>query len=346
MKKLKYYLILYLIGLIINIMNSPNHNNISQTSNNNIIKIPYCDNPKESNISIYINGFSIIELDEEITDNNCLFQSFEEEQNVGSEEKLYLKSKAKIVENYYANYKDSVVPNVNCSKCLLDGFTSNELLYFKDRKSLIYYLKYCFLYLRNSLFMNHDIYMNNKYDLFKINQSFYNGWKFRIPKTICKSCFIQMLNIKYLLYNLKNIICDYVQGSATPACTNENTITEINRKRRRISRNKKRKIVKSKAIPSAPDILNDINEKISPIVIAISHDEKVHKRKRSSNSVFKRRRIMKKRIKTKYNENVIYDVKNNLLIINKKNIQNYQNDDDYSIFNTAILLLKIIKALM
>ena len=55
MKYLKYYLILYLIGLIINIMNSQSHNNISLTSNNNVIKIPYSDNPEESNISLYIN---------------------------------------------------------------------------------------------------------------------------------------------------------------------------------------------------------------------------------------------------------------------------------------------------
>ena len=195
--------------------------------------------------------------------------------------------------------------------------------------------------------MNHDIYMNNKYDLFKINQSFYNGWKFRIPKTIYKSCFIQILNKEYLLYNLKNIICDYVHGSATPACTNKNTSTEINRKRRRISRNKKRKIVKSKAILSTQDIFNDIKEQMSSIVIQISKNEKVHKRKRGSNSVFKRRRMMKKRIKTKYNENVIYDAKNNLLIINKKNIPNYQNDDDYSFFNNSIIKdnksFKIIK---
>ena len=324
-------------------MSSLNNNDIIQTTNNNVIKIPYSDNQEESDTSLHINGFTIIEINEEKNDCNYLIQSFEEEQRIGKKEEFQLKSKAKIAENYYANYQEKVVPNVNCSKCLLDGFTSNELLYFKDRKSLISYLKYCFLYLKKSLFMNHNIYMNNKYDLFQINSSFYNGWKFGIPKTLCKSCFIQMINIEYLIYNIKNIICDYDQSNTTTTLANKNTTTRsfINSKRRRISRNKKRKIVKAiktKASPTAQDILNDINGMISPIVIPISENEKVHKKRRSSNSVFKRRKIKieKKKIKNRYNENVVFDPKNNILIINKKSIPNYLNDDDSTIINSII----------
>ena len=315
-------------------MTSQNHNDLIQTTNNNVIKIPYSDNQEESLIdtSIHINGFTIIELDEQKNDYNYLIQSYEEEQNIGKKEESQLQSKAESVENYYANYQDGVVPNVNCSKCLLGNFSSNELLYFKDRKTLISYLKYCFLYLKKNLFMNHFIYMNNKYDLFKINQSFYNGWKFAIPKTICKSCFIQMINIEFLIYNLKNIICDYDQGTSTLSWTNKNNTTNslINNKRRRISKNKKRKIIKTKENTNINDKLNDINGQITPIVIPISENEKVHKKRRSTNSVFKRRKIkvVKRRNKTKYNENVIYDPKDNVLIINKKSIPNYQCDDD------------------
>ena len=323
-------------------MTSQNHNDLIQTTNNNVIKIPYSDNQEESLIdtSIHINGFTIIELDEQKNDYNYLIQSYEEEQNIGKKEESQLQSKAESVENYYANYQDGVVPNVNCSKCLLGNFSSNELLYFKDRKTLISYLKYCFLYLKKSLFMNHFIYMNNKYDLFKINQSFYNGWKFAIPKTICKSCFIQMINIEFLIYNLKNIICDYDQGTSTLSWTNKNTTTNslINNKRRRISKNKKRKIIKTKENTNINDKLNDINGQITPIVIPISENEKVHKKRRSTNSVFKRRKIkvVKRRNKTKYNENVIYDPKDNVLIINKKSIPNYQCDDDSIIINSII----------
>jgi hypothetical protein len=321
-------------------MSSQNHNDIIPTTNNNVIIIPYSDNQEESDTSIHINGFTIIELDEEKKLNNYLIHSFEYEQNIGNKKEIYLKSKAKIVENYYANYLEGVVPNVNCSKCLLDGFTSNELLYFKDRKTLISYLKYCFLYSRKSLFMNHNIYMNNKYDLFKINQSFYAGWKFGIPKTICKSCFIHIINKEYLIFNLKNIICDYDQENTASPLTNKNISTPslINNKRRRLSLNKKRKIVKTKVNHSNQINLNDINGQISPIVIPISKNEKVHKKRRSSNAAFKRRKVkvMKKGIKTKYNQNIIYDSKNNLLIINKKSIPNYQNDNDSIIINSII----------
>ena len=321
-------------------MSCQSHNDIIQTTNNNVIIIPFSDNQEESDTSIHINGFTIIELDEEKKLNNYLIHSFEDEQNIGNKKEIYLKSKAKIVENYYANYLEGTVPNVNCSKCLLDGFTSNELLYFKDRKTLISYLKYCFLYSRKSLFMNHNIYMNNKYDLFKINQSYYSGWKFGIPKTICKSCFIHIINKEYLIFNLKNIICDYDQDNTVSPMTNKNISTPslINNKRRRLSLNKKRKKVKTKVNHSNQVNLNDINGQISPIVIPISKNEKVQKKRKTSNTVFKRRKVkvMKKGIKTKYNQNIIYDSKNNVLIINKKSIPNYKSDDDSIIINSII----------
>ena len=321
-------------------MSCQSHNDIIQTTNNNVIIIPFSDNQEESDTSIHINGFTIIELDEEKKLNNYLIHSFEDEQNIGNKKEIYLKSKAKIVENYYANYLEGTVPNVNCSKCLLDGFTSNELLYFKDRKTLISYLKYCFLYSRKSLFMNHSIYMNNKYDLFKINQSYYSGWKFGIPKTICKSCFIHIINKEYLIFNLKNIICDYDQDNTVSPMTNKNISTPslINNKRRRLSLNKKRKKVKTKVNNSNQVNLNDLNGQISPIVIPISKNEKVQKKRKTSNTVFKRRKVkvMKKGIKTKYNQNIIYDSKNNLLIINKKSIPNYKSDDDSIIINSII----------
>jgi hypothetical protein len=46
-------------------MSSQNHNDIIPTTNNNVIIIPYSDNQEESDTSIHINGFTIIELDEE-----------------------------------------------------------------------------------------------------------------------------------------------------------------------------------------------------------------------------------------------------------------------------------------
>ena len=323
-------------------MTSQTHNDLPQIANNNVIKIPYSDNQEESLIdtSIHINGFTIIELDEEKKDYLNLIPSYEEDQIIGKKQKIQLESKARNVENYYSVYQDDVVPNVNCSRCLLSNFTSNDLLYFKDRKTLILYLKYCFIYLKRSIFMNHFLYMKNKNELNKINQSFYSGWKFLIPKTICKACFIQIINMEYLISNIKNIICDYYGTNTISPPPQAKIPNLLNNKRKRvISKNKRKKITIQKEIIHLDDKTNDINTQITPIVIPIPETVKIKKKKRRSTStVFKKRKIknFKKNNKKKYNENIIYDDKNNILIINKKCIGNYQVDEDSLIINKII----------
>ena len=323
-------------------MTSQTHNDLPQISNNNVIKIPYSDNQEESLIdsSIHINGFTIIELDEEKKDYINLIPSYEEDINIGKKQKIHLESRAKNVENYYSVYQDGVVPNVNCSRCFLSNFTSNDLLYFKDRKALILYLKYCFIYLKRSIFMNHFLYMKNKNELNKINQSFYNGWKFLIPKTICKACFIQLINMEYLFSNIKNIICDYYgTNKISPPPQTKNPHLLNNKRRRVISKNKKKKIPIQKEVIHLDDKSNGINTQITPIVIPIHENVIIQKKKRrNTNNVFKKRKIknIKKNIKKKYNENIIYDEKNNILIINKKGIRNLQIDEDSLIINKII----------
>jgi hypothetical protein len=49
----------------------------------------------------------------------------------------------------------------------MNGFQANELLYFVKRKDLLIYLKYCFYFLKNILFIDKQIYIKNKYDLDK-----------------------------------------------------------------------------------------------------------------------------------------------------------------------------------
>ena len=323
-------------------MTSQTLNDLSHISNNNVIKIPYSDNQEESLIdtSLHINGFTVIELDEEKKDYSYLIPSYEEELNIGKKQKIQLESKARNVENYYSFYQDGAVPNVNCSKCLLSNFASNELLYFKDRKTLVLYLKYCFLYLKKNIFMNHLLYMKNKYELSKINQSFYSGWKFSIPKTICKACFIQIINTEFLINNIKNIICDYDETNISNSSSQKKVPTLINNKRKRvISKNKRKQISIKKDNIYLEDKINDITSQFTPIVISISENEKIKKKKRRSTStVFKRRKQknVKKSIKKRYNENIIYDDKNSLLIINKRGIGNYQIDEDSSIINKII----------
>ena len=315
-------------------MTSQNHTDTMQVTNNNVIKIPYSDNQEDSLVdtSLHINGFTVIELNEDGKDYTNLIPSYEEDQNIGNKEESQLKAKAEIVENHYSNCKESKVPNVNCSKCLLNDFYWNELLYFKDRKTLISYLKYCFVFLKKNLFMNHLIYHNNKYDLFKVNSSFYNGWKFTIPKTICKACFTQMINMEYLLYNLKNIICDYYGDISSSSNTQKKVVSLLNNKRKRISRKKK--------LPQNDEKPKENNAQINPIVVSIPENEKNKKKKNYRNGSFRRRRIksLKKRskIKNRYNKNVIYDDKNNTLTFDKKILGNYLEEDDSLIIKSII----------
>ena len=317
-------------------MTSQTHNDILQTSHSNIIKIPYSDNQEESIVetSFQVNGFNIVELNEGKNDYNNLSPLYDEEQNIDYKLQIHLKSKAKVVENYYSNSEDEIVASANCSRCLLGNFISNELLYFKDRKTFIAYLKYCFIFLKKKIFMNHSIYMNNYYDLFKVNQSFYNGWKFSFEKTLCKSCFIQLINMEYLLSNLKNVICDYDGILISTQTIQKQASNFLNNKRKRIiSKNKRKKpIIKQENINIEEEAIDDNNSQITPIVIPISENEK---NKTISNKIFKKRRL-KNRKKNIYNKNVIYDKKNNILLIYKKNIGKYQSDEDSSIIKNII----------
>ena len=315
-------------------MTSQNHTDTMQATNNNVIKIPYSDNQEDSffETSFHINGFTVIELNEDKKDSTNLILPYEEDQNIGNKEESQLKAKAEIVENHYSNCKDEKVPNANCSKCLLNDFYWNELLYFKDRKTLISYLKYCFVFLKKNLFMNHLIYHNNKYDLFKVNSSFYSGWKFTIPKTICKACFTQMINMEYLIFNLKNIICDYYGDITSSSNTQKKVVSLLNNKRKRISRKKK--------LPQNEEKAKGNNTQINPIVISIPEKEKIKKKKNYRNVSIRIRRIktLKKRsnVKNKYNKNVIYDEKNNTLTIDKKILGNYLEEDDSLIIKSII----------
>ena len=171
--------------LFINIMTNES-NKICEETNlqkiGNLIKIPYYDLIEETKTysPFKINGFSIIELDET---NEDLYPS-EDIPDIETKKGFQLKKKAEYVENYYMNYSEEELSNVHCSKCYMNGFSKNELLYFKDRKSLISYLKYCFIFLKKNLFMNHSIYMNSRYELFKIDHTYLIGFHFLIPKTI------------------------------------------------------------------------------------------------------------------------------------------------------------------
>ena len=175
------------------------------TSKNNIKsqgEIAYKENRLQKQLNI--NSFNIIELnEEEISPENDPELSM-----LSLREIKVLKDKASLVEEHYSNEDENANINENCFHCLMNNFKPNELLYFNNRKSLLSYLKYCFYFLKKIIFMDYQIYIENKYDLDKCNDYYLVGWKFFIPKTVCKACFLEIINMEHLLGNLKNIFCD------------------------------------------------------------------------------------------------------------------------------------------
>ena len=166
---------------------------------------------KLSKIEFKINGFNIIELIEDEVEYNETIVNSEEDDEIN---KLSLKEKNSLInvskkcENYFSNQFGDIFINISCLKCHLSNFHTNDLLYFPNRKTLLKYLKYAFLFLKKKLFIDHSIYINNKYDLEKCDNSYLINWKFFISKSICKYCFMEIINMKMLFGNLKTIFCD------------------------------------------------------------------------------------------------------------------------------------------
>ena len=154
------------------------------------------------------NGFNIIELNEDqLIEENDL-----DMKNLAHREIARLIKKSHTIEDHYNLKDENEKINENCFNCLLSDFRPNELLYFPNRKDLLSYLKYCFIFLKKIIFIEHSNFIDNKYDLSKCDNNFLNGWKFFIPKTMCKSCFLQIVNMKHLFGNLKTIFCDVDQN--------------------------------------------------------------------------------------------------------------------------------------
>ena len=151
-----------------------------------------------------LNGFNIIELNEE----EISLDLISDLPNLSEREIIRIKKKAQAVEGYYLGKGEEAKINENCFNCLMNDFQANELLYFSKRKDLLIYLRYCFYFLKKILFIDNQIYTENKYDLDKCDINYLNGWKFFIPKTMCRGCFLQMINMEHLFGNLKTIFSD------------------------------------------------------------------------------------------------------------------------------------------
>ena len=192
------------------------------------------EHDKITNISspmLEVNGFNIVELyyaeslenknapnDDEFQEKNII-ELREENSKVpiisenNSEIIDMTKAKAKNIEEYYFSKFGISTIKENCFKCLMTNFLSNELLYFNSRKDLFNYIKYCFVIKNKIIFTDEEILKANKENFMNVTASFLNGWRFFIPKTVCKGCFMEIINMKCLINNLKNIFSDIERDS-------------------------------------------------------------------------------------------------------------------------------------
>ena len=179
-----------------------------QVNGFNILELVYAESieKKFPSIDDEFSTKNIIELKEENSNNQAIIEKNHEEIEM-------TKTKAKSIEEYYTSKSGITKIKENCFKCLMTDFLSNELLYFNSRKDLFNYIKYCFVTKNKLLFTNEEIFKENKEKFRFANNSFLNGWRFFIPKTICKSCFMEIINMKHLISNIKSIFCDTERDS-------------------------------------------------------------------------------------------------------------------------------------
>ena len=184
-------------------------------NNNNIISIPFKSfSENECNQKIIkFNGFNIIELNEDENNNNSINEiSLNEFENdlemIPQKEIRRLINISNKIENYFEKKGLNNIEDGTCFKCRIKYSNSKDLLYFLNRKELLSYLKYCFCFLKKIVFINHQNYVNNKYDLEKCNSNYLINWKFFIPKVMCRICFMEVINMNNLFGNLKTIFSD------------------------------------------------------------------------------------------------------------------------------------------
>ena len=169
-----------------------------------------------------LNGYKLIELNEdEITkaftserlSNSESNEQPLKEEKISPKEYTRLRGKARSIEGHYSTQQGYVNIKENCFNCLMTDFNANELLYFNNRNDLLCYFQYCFQVKKRLLFTNKINYLENKTDVLKCGNSFLNGWRFFIPKTMCKPCFMRMINMKSLMSHIKTIFSDIEKNS-------------------------------------------------------------------------------------------------------------------------------------
>ena len=261
--------------------------------------------------SFQLNGFELIELSEkeEINPVISIEKKAAVEKNKAmikgdyskSKEYTRLRGKARNVETYYISKHGRVNIKENCFNCLMTDFNANELLYFNNRKDLMGYIEYCFFAKKRLFFFNKRYYLENKNEVMKFGNSFLNGWKFFIPKTMCKACFMQMLNTRLFATHLKSIFSDTDKNSSCK--TNYRNYALFNPKFRSVFSLTKRMPNKRRSKRSRR--LSNLKRTIS--------NQKIYAEEFKKNDA-----QQNKSFAIKKNPDVIFNENNNTLTINKK----------------------------
>ena len=130
-----------------------------------------------------------------------------------------------LIENFYINKYGLIRIKERCASCGVQDFLTNELFYFKNLKILFYYLKYIFHVNKNKLFLDNKIYIENYNEIKRCKKIDFNlKTKFLFPKTICKKCFVNLINKQNLIQNLMNML----EGDDISSSIETNNINNIN----------------------------------------------------------------------------------------------------------------------
>ena len=258
-----------------------------------------------------------------------------------------------LIENFYINTYGLIRIKERCASCGVQDFLTNELFYFKNMITLFFYLKYIFHVTKNKLFLDNKIYIENYNEIKKYKKIDFNlKTKFLFPKTICKKCFINLINKQNLIQNLMNMLeGDDIFSSSIDANNiiniNPNNINliEIKNKKDKIGDNilynnitlKNKELKEKKYYQLKNQNIININENINNI-----NNYNIN----GNNIIFNEINIndynyLKNKIKTQMNKinnyNIINDInfdKNN--IINQENLHSQNNDEFKYIFNSII----------
>ena len=289
-------------------------------------KLKSNENEEEDSPMFEINGFKIVELlyteslSNKISFENNLINLEETDVDKIEFNKKKVKIKDSItkteleeIEEYYILQYGIKKIKENCFICLMNNFLSNELLYFSSRKNLFYYFRHCFLHYNKIIFVDEKITKKNKEQFFSVNEKFMNSWRFFIPKTICKGCFMQLINTKDLIYKIRNIFCDTDDNSICQTnYKNYAAFSKLFRKEFNIGV-KQKKITKEKNLKSICIKKKPIMETIE---LSDSETSEINNIKNSENEE-----------KVKYNQFVEYNKNKHIIFINKSifNLENNKN---------------------